>query len=224
MRYLVVLLALAAACVVFSSAPLASAGRRNAPTAPSWNAADRWLQNCNDEESAPPNGTSTQPNAPLCATDPLQCTWGDEDDVADSAYGKISAGVTTSDTLCLVTDTCSDFACPHFIDVYAQGNGLQLALTSDRGDSYTIPYVSAVRQYQLCFRDPHFTGDTNPLDYPLLGPPFVDGSYGILTYWTLTVTATKTTTLNAGLELAQNNADGHFGYYHTFSNVPCVWG
>lgn len=193
---------------------LAGTAAKPALSTPSWNPASRWLQTCNDEEGV---------FVGTCVTDPLQCAWGDEDDVADTAYGKLSSGVTTSDTLCLVTDTCSDFACPHYLDAFVTGNGLRVTLTSDQGDSYTVPYVQSAREYQLCISDPHFSGDRNPLDYPLLPLPFVLGSYGVLTHWTLTVTATKTTQFSGGLEIAQNHADGSFLYYHQFSEVPCVW-
>lgn len=191
-----------------------AAAHASRPSGVAFNPADRWLQTCNDEEST---------FVGTCVTDTAQCAWGDEDDVADTAYGKLSSGSTVSDTLCLVTDTCSDAACPHFIDVFASGNGLKVTLTSDRGDSYTAPYAAAAHEYQLCIPDPHFSGDRNPLDYPLLPLPFVFGSYGVLTHWTLTVTASKTTQFAGGLEIAQNHADGSFGYYHQFVEVPCAW-
>lgn len=203
------------AAVVVALALCGAAAASN-PTGLSWSPASRWTQTCNDEQST---------YVGACVTDPLQCAWGDEDDVADVAFGKLSVGQSTSDTLCLVTDSCSDAACPHYIDAFVQaGQGLSVTLSSDRGDSWTLPFVRSARPYpyELCVRDPHVVGSRNPLDYPLLPPPFVPGSYGVLTHYTLTVTASKTSQIGAGLEIAQNHADGSFGAVHQFP-VPCLF-
>ena len=180
------------------------------PGPPSFNPVERWLQTCNDQESIP---------GVTCITDPMGCTWGDEDDVADSAYGKLSAGQSISDTLCLVTDPCSDFACPHQILYQVYGAGLQITLSDDRGDTWTATSASLKNPTSLCFNDPLWTGDQVIADYPTL--PGTGGGYGFLTSYTLTVTATKTTQMSAGFEIAQNDADGRFGYYHSLSTVAC---
>lgn len=182
-----------------------------------WSPAERWTQSCNDQES-----TSTD-----CVTDtPIgygPCAWGDEDDIADFAYGKLAAGQVSTDTLCLVTDLCSDFACPHMIDYQVVGSGLQVTLTDNRGNMYPAPPAIKTKQgptVQACFSDPLWPqSDASIL--PTI--PGTNGGYGLLVAYTLTVTATKTTQFSGGFEIAQNDADGRFGYFHVFNTVPCQW-
>lgn len=180
-----------------------------------FNPATRWTQTCNDLQS-PVTGT--------CVTDTpyggQPCAWGDEDDLADTAYGKLSAGQTVTDTLCVVTDWCNDGACPHTILYQATdtSRSLSVTLTDDRGHVWTADPVRQDKRYvwQLCFLDPLSPAGGSYTDYPPI--PDTNGGVGFVTQYTLHVTALKTTNAFAGLEVAQN---GLYGYTHTFPSVPC---
>lgn len=184
----------------------------NPNTGVAFNRVLTWTQACNDQESTATN----------CVTDTVTgygaCTWGDEDDIADQATGKLSAGQSVSDTLCLVTDPCSDFACPHQILYSVTGVGLSIRLTDSRGHTWTATSSSSKSPTTLCFNDPLWPQfDASVL--PTI--PGTNGGYGLVTGYTLTITASKTTQMSAGFEIAQNDADGRFGYWHTLSAVTC---
>lgn len=183
-----------------------------------FDAAMRWLQTCNDWQS-PVTGTCVTDTPAVTGGRP--CAWGDEDDLADLAIGKLTAGQTVTDTLCVVTDMCNDGACPHTILYQANdtnASALTVTLTSDRGGSWSAPPVRSGKGYvwQLCFLDPLWTGDPLFADYPLIVG--TNGGVGFVTNYTLHVHANKTTQAGAGFEVAQN---GLFGYSHTFPSVPC---
>jgi hypothetical protein len=142
------------------------------------------------------------------------CVWNDQDELTDAAKGKLSAGLTISDTLCAVTDWCSDSACPHM--VYFQisaGPGLQVQLTSNRGGLWRSP--PPVKNgsdwiYQLCFPDPLW--DPNNAVFPLV--PGTNGGEGFVTNYTLTLTATKTGQIAAAFGIGQNRTS-------QLSGIPC---
>ena len=214
---------LAASFAVCASLLAAGASASNPPPF-HFNPAFRWLLSCNDLQS---------PITGACVTNPASCAWNDEDDVADTGYGKLTAGQTVSDSLCVVTDTCNDGACPHYIDYKVTGPAnLTVRLTDDRGGSWSAP---PVRQsggggyvYQLCFPDPYYNlGDFSFFDYPLVPSPGYtapnDGARGYVTVYTLSIFSPKSTNQgSAGFEVAQNGADGRYGYWHVF-DVPCEW-
>jgi len=210
---------LAAACgvvVLLSSAAGVSATNPNYGSG-TWNPVERWLQGCNDQESTPANCVTDTP------TGHGACTWGDEDDITDAAYGKLTAGQVSIDTICLVTDPCSDFACPHMIVYQVVGAGLKVTLTDNRGNTYLVPAAVKTKQGQTvqdCFADPLWP-QSDPSALPTI--PGTNGGYGLLTTYTLTVTASKTTQFFGGFEIAQNDADGRFGYFHELNTVPCQW-
>jgi hypothetical protein len=216
----------AALVAVLAGLMLASTAAASNPTnggTPVFNHVTTWTQGCNDLQSSPPAGSGT--GGP-CVTDTVTgygvCTWGDEDDIADFALGKITGGVTITDTLCLVTDWCSDGACPHKVlyQVDDSSPALDVWLTDDRGNTWTAPPIRLPKnggyRWQLCFADPLWPAGSDPLLYPPL--PGTNGGRGYVTAYTLHVTATKTTQMDAGLEIAQNR---YYGYVHTFADVPC---
>lgn len=196
MRSLLAFVFVAALAAFFVSS--ANGGKQGGAT---FNREFTWLQTCNDWQSTPDNCVTDTPTA----NGGQPCVWGDQDELYDAAYGKLSAGQSVSDTLCIVTDGCNDGACPHQV-VWNTSGAVSAILTSDRGGSWSGT--------QGCFADPLWPQTSFP---PLDGT----GGVGYLTKYTLTVTALKTTQMYAGLDLTSSHSEGEYGYYRQLAGVPC---
>lgn len=194
------------------------------PTPLGWNRYVTIRQGCNDLQSTATNCVTDTPTA----NGGQPCTWGDEDDLEDAAAGKLAAGQTTSDTLCMVTDWCNDGACPHMAlyQVTDSGPYLQVTLSDDRGDVWPSPApvkIGTTYYYQSCVADPVW--DAAFRDYAAGGSPYpplpgTNGGLGLFTNYTLTVTATKTTQFSGAFELGENHSDPT-SQAHNRIDIPC---
>lgn len=146
------------------------------------------------------------------------CVWNDEDYQLDSAAGKLSAGKTSTDTLCMVTDMGNDGAYPHTIqiDVSNSSDTLRVELTSDRGGDWALTPVKTQKAYhwQLCLPDPLW-----PQQAPYPPVPGTTG-VGYLTRYTLSVTAQKTTNPGGEFEIGMNDFPGSFNALQ-LPSPPC---
>lgn len=196
-------------------AGLAVSASANSSTAPSWQRIETSLATYNDLQSTTSNRV----------VNTTGCVWANTDDLADEGIGRLAAGGSSSDSLCVVTDYCTDSYCPHMIvvDVNSSTSSVRMTLSNDRGGSWSVP--APVRKsnnlysYQLCIADPLWTGDTNPADYPAI--PGTNGGVGFVTTYTLTMTAAKVSQVYAEFEIAPNHSDGSAGYYRVNPNVVC---
>lgn len=149
------------------------------------------------------------------------CVWNDMDETADRTTGRLGTGQTTSDSMCLITDYCSDGFCPHMVLFEVDGgSGLQVTLTSDRGGVWqSLPPVKSggSQVYELCVADPVWL--SYPTDYPPI--PDSNGGVGYLTRYTLRVSASKTSQVEAWFDIAPNHSEGEFGYTRQLADVPC---
>lgn len=154
------------------------------------------------------------------------CVWNDEDYQLDTAGGKLAAGQSSTDTLCLVTDMCHDGACPHTVQVQVANSSqvLNVQLSDTNGNVWIASPVKgstlqpAVKGYvwQLCVADPLWNVYTN---WPVI--PDTNGGVGIITHYTLTVTASKTTNPSGYFEIGMHNwGPGSFNPFQ-LPSPPC---
>ena len=185
----------------------------------SWNEYSHAIMSFNDLQSTP---TNTVYNT---VYDPNNCVWNDEDEWTDVGRGTLAGGQSTSDTICLVADYCTDGACPHVVLFQVSYDSkLSLTLTNNVGDVWTTPTIVGSgnrKTYEFCVQDTVAMAKwgQGPTAWPTV--PNTNGGVGQIVQYTLTATNKGNGSLqfSGGFEIGPDQWGGPI--LRTLSSVSC---
>jgi hypothetical protein len=150
-------------------------------------------RSCVEQESDPPDCSGA------VVTNPTVCVWTVDQQFSDVALGRLSAGTSGSDHLCLISDGVLNYSGePHWVEVsiFANSPDLTVTLSDSAGQAWTArpsPGASKTWTYALCEPGALLSS------YPII--PNSNGGTGVQVDYTVTVanpTAHTTITVVGG--------------------------